>query len=134
MNPPRNSDITPQEPRTSALTVQRATENHLSIVQAFLADAARELHHRGIDQWPHPFPEHIVRSSISRRDTFLAWRGTEPVGTLAIYWDDVTFWGKRPADAGYVHRLVVPTSERGHGLGSRLLNWATEHVAAQGRQ
>jgi ribosomal protein S18 acetylase RimI-like enzyme len=120
----------------STLTVTRATPEQAPLVGALLNDAVGWLAERGIDQWPDPFPEDIVLASVGRRDTHLAWLDGEPVGTLALYWSDTTFWGiwrTRPADAGYVHRLAVATRARGQGLGSRLLDWAESQVAARGR-
>jgi protein-tyrosine phosphatase len=56
------------------------------------------------------------------------------VATLALKWNDPTFWGDRPADAGYVHALAVRRAHAGSGLGARLLAWAEEQVAAAGRE
>ncbi|WP_329257375.1 GNAT family N-acetyltransferase [Actinoallomurus sp. NBC_01490] len=118
----------------AAPTVTRATEAETPLVNALLSEAAGWLAARGVDQWPHPFPEDIVRASVLRRDTYLAWRDGDPVGTLAVYWADARFWGDRPPDAGYVHRLAVARAARGDGLGARLLDWAGELVAARGRR
>lgn len=117
-----------------SLTVTRATEEQIPLVSALLTEAADWLAGRGVDQWPYPFPERIVRTSVRRRDTYLAWRDGDPVGTLAIYWQDTRFWGDRPPDAGYVHRLAVARAARGTELGARLLDWAGELVAARRRR
>jgi GNAT superfamily N-acetyltransferase len=113
-----------------------ATPDQAPLVGALLNESAAWLANRGIDQWPNPFPDDIVRASVARLDTYLAWQDGEPVGTLAVYWSDTTFWGlwrTRPADAGYVHRLAVAQRARGQGLGARLLDWAAGQVAAHGR-
>jgi GNAT superfamily N-acetyltransferase len=111
-----------------------ATPDQAGVVGGLLTGAARRLLDQGIRQWPHPFPDDVVRASIDRRETYLAWQDDQPVGTLAICWDDPVFWGSQPPDAGYVHRLTVADNARGHGLGSRLLDWAADHVAANGRR
>jgi GNAT superfamily N-acetyltransferase len=114
------------------LTISRATVDQVALVHRLLTEAAGWLADLDIDQWPHPFPEHIVRRTI--QDTYLAWQADELVGSVAIYWDDSTFWGAQPPDAGYVHRLVVADSHRGQGLGAGILDWAGEHIAVQGRR
>ena len=119
---------------TSCLPVVRATSDHLPVVTGLLAEAVEWLGTRGVDQWPSPYPEHIVRESIDRGDTYLASLDGEPVATLAIYWDDPRFWGARPPDAGYLHRLVVSRRAACQGLGARLVDWAGEHVTALDRQ
>jgi len=116
-----------------AFTVTRAAPQQVSLVYSLLNDAARCLADQDIRQWQYPFREDIVRASVNRQDTFLAWAGGEPVGTFAIYWDDPLFWGEQLPDAGYLHRLAVASAVRGKGLGARLLDWAAGHVAAHGR-
>jgi hypothetical protein len=69
---------------TSRSVVTRATPAQVPLVHALLSEAAGWLADRGIDQWPHPFPEHVVRASIERRDTYLAWHGDHAVGTIVI--------------------------------------------------
>jgi protein-tyrosine phosphatase len=43
------------------------------------------------------------------------------------------FWGARPDDAGYLHRLVVRRDRVGNGLGAQLIDWASGCVRAAGR-
>jgi ribosomal protein S18 acetylase RimI-like enzyme len=116
------------------VTVTRATPQQVPLVHALLTEAAGWLQAHGIDQWPCPFPEHIVRASVDRQDTYLAWQANDLIGTLAIYWEDVTFWGHRPPDAGYVHRLAVAGRARGQGFGARLLDWGATQAAAHHRK
>ena len=80
-----------------------------------------------------PVPGRIVRASIERQDTYLAWSDGSAIGSLAVYWADPTFWGHQPPDAGYVHRLVVTREAGGRGHGARLLDWAADRVRARGR-
>src|SRR3982074_1852117 len=115
-------------------TVTRAAPQQVPLVYSLLNEAARWLTGRDISQWPYPYPEHVVRASVNRQDTFLAWQDGQPVGTFAIYWDDPQFWGEQPPDAGYMHRLAIAPTARGTGLGARVLDWAAGHVAAHGRQ
>lgn len=123
-----------EQASTATLTVTLATAEQAGLVTGLLTDAAGRLAEWGIDQWPYPFPEHIVRASIARADTYLAWLDGGPVGTLALYWADPTFWGDQPPNAGYVHRLVVAWTAAGQGLGAQLLDWAAGHTSAQQRR
>lgn len=116
-----------------ALTIAPATPQDTPVVHALLNDAAAWLAARRIDQWPYPFPEYLVREFIGRNSTYLARYGNDPVGTLAVYWEDPTFWGAQPADAGYVHALAVDSRARGHGLGAQLLDWAARLAATRDR-
>lgn len=119
---------------TGCLRVVRATPQHVPVVTGLLAEAVEWLGNRGVDQWPSPYPDQIVRESIDRGDTYLSSLDGEQVATLSIYWEDPRFWGTRPPDAGYLHRLVVARRAAGQGLGARLLDWAGAHVAARNRR
>lgn len=99
-----------------------------------LTDAAWRLATQGIDQWPVPFPRELVAASVQRRETYLVCQGAMAIATLALSWDDPTFWGLRPTDAGYVHRLAVARVKAGRGLGAEVLDWAGEQVAKAGRR
>ena len=48
-----------------------------------------------------------------------------------MQWDDPLFWAWYPSDAGYLHRLAV--RRHGGGFGARLLRWAEDHSAAEGK-
>jgi ribosomal protein S18 acetylase RimI-like enzyme len=117
-----------------ALEVRRAGPEDVGKIVDILSEAARWLSARGIDQWPDPFPRERVAALVRRGDFHLARLNGEAVGTLALLWSDATFWGARPEDAGYVHALAVRRTWAGRGLGSQLLAWAGEQVAAAGRE
>ena len=116
------------------MRVDCATAGQLRVVTDLLAEAVQWLAERGIDQWPSPYPERIVRASIDRGQTYVASVAGDPVATLSIYWEDPVYWDARPPDAGYLHRLVVARRAAGEGLGERLIDWAGAHVATQGRR
>jgi ribosomal protein S18 acetylase RimI-like enzyme len=52
---------------------------------------------------------------------------------MTLQWSDETFWGERPDDAGYVHRLVVRRDRAGTGVGPACLDWASQRVRAANR-
>jgi ribosomal protein S18 acetylase RimI-like enzyme len=116
------------------LEVRRAGPDDVDEIVGILSEAARWLLARGISQWPDPFPRDRVAALVERGDFQLARLDGETVATLALQWSDPTFWGERPADAGYVHALAVRRAHAGGGLGARLLAWAEEQVAAAGRE
>jgi protein-tyrosine phosphatase len=115
------------------LQVTLAGPDDLPSVLGVLNDAAAWLAAKGINQWPSPFPADTVRASINRGDTYLASADGRLAGTLAVYWDDPRFWGPRPPDAGYLHRLAVTPWARGIGVSDHLLTWASKHIAEAGR-
>jgi GNAT superfamily N-acetyltransferase len=118
----------------SDLAVTLATPGQAGLVTALLTEASAWLAEQGVEQWPHPFPDRIVRAFVDRQDTYLAWLDGGAIGSLAVYWADPTFWGDQPPDAGYVHRLVITRAAGGRGHGARLLDWAADHVRSRGRQ
>ena len=111
--------------------MQRARADDIEVVLAVLADAARWLRERGVEQWPDRFPVEWVMPAIERGETWLAEVDGETVGTLVVQWDDPTFWAGYPADAGYLHRLAV--CRPGTGQGGALLRWAEQHAAEHGK-
>ncbi len=113
--------------------VRIASVEDVDIVVGLLSDAARWMGDIGIDQWPNPFPREIVVRSIEGRHTCLARTDDQVVGSVALYDEDPNFWGARPPDALYVHRLVVSLESRGSGLGAQLLDWAEGEAAVRGR-
>jgi protein-tyrosine phosphatase len=115
------------------LELRRASISDVDVVVELLSGAARWMLDAGIRQWPDPFPREIIEGSIDRRETFLAFARGQVVGSIALYEEDPNWWGDRPPDALYVHRLVVSLDARGQQIGAQLLDWAVSRVAAAGR-
>jgi GNAT superfamily N-acetyltransferase len=111
--------------------VRRARPDDIELVLAVLADAAAWLQTRDVDQWPDRFPADWVIPAIERGETWLADVDGEVVGTLVVQWEDPIFWAGSPSDAGYLHRLAA--RRHGDGLGGRLLVWAEQHAADNGK-
>jgi len=55
------------------------------------------------------------------------------VATVTLLWDDPTYWGERPADAAYVHKLAVSRASAGLRIGQAIVEWADASAAAAGR-
>jgi len=113
------------------MRVRRAGPGDLEVVLAVLADAARWLKARDIEQWPDRMPVEWVKPAIERGETWLAEVDGKTTGTLVVQWDDPIFWAGYPADAGYLHRLAV--RRPGTRQGGELLQWAERHSAGNGR-
>jgi ribosomal protein S18 acetylase RimI-like enzyme len=124
-------ELAPPPPLDPAL--RPAAPDEVPAVAALLSRAARELRARGLDQWPDPFPADLVAASVARGETTLALEGAHLQGTLALSWSDEAFWGRKPPDAAYVHRLAVSPLVAGRGLGAALLARAGAEAARAGR-
>lgn len=101
-------------------------------VHAVLSDAVAGLAARRSPLWQEGIGTAEVRQAIDDHEVWLARDefGT-PVGTLRLQAEDEPFWGPRPDDALYLHRLAVRASHR--GLGRLLLSWTELRAATAGR-
>jgi GNAT superfamily N-acetyltransferase len=116
------------------IEVSRAGRKDVDEIVDILSEAGRWLLARGIVQWPDPFPRDRVARLVERGEFRLARVDGETVATFALRWNDPTFWGERPPDAGYVHALVVRRAWAGRGVGAQILAWAEGEVADAGRR
>jgi GNAT superfamily N-acetyltransferase len=48
--------------------------------------------------------------------------------------DDPAYWGARPPDAFYVHKLAVRRDRAGRGIGAAVVEWANAEAAEAGRE
>ncbi len=101
-------------------------------VAGVLDEAAAWLRSRGIKQWPVRVPRELVADRIRRHECYLAWDGTDLIGTLTLQTTDPDVWGEQPPDALYLRGLAV---RRAHaGKGRELLAWAESAAADAGRR
>ncbi|MCI4336132.1 MAG: GNAT family N-acetyltransferase [Thermoplasmata archaeon] len=117
-------------PRFRAATVEES-----SVVLALLSEAAGRMVAAGNEHgWPRPFPARMILEPLRRGDVYLVEQADSIVlGTLTLSWEDLPFWGPRPPDAGYVHRLAIRPRFAGRGWGRAALEWAAGQVAARER-
>lgn len=116
------------------LAVRPARRDDLGAMLRLLSEAARWW--ESVDPpspWPDPFPEERVRPSVERGEGYVAELDGRIVGCYTLQWEDPEFWGERPPDAGYVHRVAVDRSEAGRGIGRRMIEDAAARVARAGR-
>jgi GNAT superfamily N-acetyltransferase len=115
--------------------VEAAQPVDAAAVVALRDAAARWMVGGGIEQWtPGELPVDVVRQQIAAGEWFVHRRDDVVEGTLRVIEADDEVWGPRPPDALYVHGLAVARSQRGTGLGARLLAWAGERASGSGRR
>ncbi len=112
------------------LRFRLAEASDLATVLDTLTESARWVVSRGFpNPWPIPFPGDQVRPSMEQRALFLVEGPTgTPIGTVTLQWEDPRFWGPRPPDAGYLHRLAVRRAFAGEDVGTKILAWAAATV------
>src|SRR5690348_6324808 len=101
------------------LTINTATSNDMDTVIAILTDAARWLQSRGLATWdPATLPE-VMSKPVARGEVYIARLDDHPAATVTVQWSDPFFWGERPDDAGYIHKLAVMRTAAGKKLGAQ---------------
>jgi ribosomal protein S18 acetylase RimI-like enzyme len=105
----------------------------VSSVVALLDEATVWATERGYEQWPLPFPRDQVAAAIDRGEVYVAELNGDTVATVTLLRDDPAYWGERPADAVYVHKLAVSRACAGRGIGEALVEWADVKAAEDGR-
>jgi predicted N-acetyltransferase YhbS len=102
-------------------------------VGALLDEATVWVRERGYEQWPLPYPRDELASAIDRGEVYVAELDGEVVATVTLLWDDPRYWGERPADAAYVHKLAVRRACAGQRIGNAIVEWADRTAATAGR-
>jgi GNAT superfamily N-acetyltransferase len=106
------------------VNVRAAAPEEVELVARILNEA---------EVWPRPFPREELAFRIEREELFVVEVDGEPAATFTLLWDDPSFWGERPPDAAYLHKLAVRPRYRGRGLGTRIVEWVDRHAAEAGR-
>ncbi|MEP7285142.1 MAG: GNAT family N-acetyltransferase [Chloroflexota bacterium] len=99
-----------------------------------LTEASLWLQSRDLPSWTPATLAPVINAAIARGEVYIARIDNQPVGTISVQWADPAFWGERPDDAGYVHKLAIVRSAAGQHTGGQLLDWAEHLIAAQGRR
>jgi GNAT superfamily N-acetyltransferase len=105
----------------------------VATVARLLDEATIWVGERGFEQWPLPFPHDEIAAAIERGEVYVAELDGDVVGTVTLLWDDPTYWGQRPADAAYVHKLAVNRACAGQRIGAAVIEWADATATASGR-
>ncbi|MFD1658110.1 GNAT family N-acetyltransferase [Streptomyces caeni] len=119
----------------SDLHIRPGRPDELGVVEGLLSGASAWLASRGIDQWQYPPHRDRIMTALERGVCFLAFEDGEPIATMQVDdFADPEFWtpDDDPGAALYLHRMAVSRSAA--GVGVRLLDWAAERAAAQGKR
>ena len=115
------------------MKVRRATSDDVPLVAEMVDEATAYVGMKGYDQWPAPFPQDELRDRVGRGELYVVEVDGEPAATFTLLLDDPFFWGERPPDAVYLHKLAVRRAFAGRALGERIVEWIVVEAAARGR-
>ena len=116
------------------MNIRRCQAQDVAAVAALLDEATVWVGERGYEQWPLPFPRDELAAAIERGEVYVAELDGEPVATVTLLWDDPQYWGARPPDAAYVHKLAVSRACAGQRIGIAIVEWADLTAARAGRE
>jgi GNAT superfamily N-acetyltransferase len=116
------------------VNIRRCQARDVAAVAALLDEATVWVGERGYEQWPLPFPHDEIEAAIGRGEVYLAELDGDAVATVTLLWDDPMYWGERPPDAAYVHKLAVRRACAGQRIGSAIVEWADATAVAAGRE
>jgi GNAT superfamily N-acetyltransferase len=116
------------------VNVRRAQHEDAVTVAGLLDEASAWVDDLGFSQWPLPFPRDQIAAAIERGEIYVVEaEDGDAVGTVSMQLDD-PYWGDRPPDALYVHKLVVRRDQAGRGIGAAIVEWANAEAAEAGRE
>jgi GNAT superfamily N-acetyltransferase len=113
--------------------VRLATIEDVPAVAEMLDEATAFVRTKGRDQWPVPFPPEELRERIGRDELYVVEVDGELAATFTLLLDDPKYWGERPPDAVYLHKLAVRRAYAGRRLGVRIVEWIGEEAKRRGR-
>ncbi len=120
------------------LEIRRAGLEEEGLVLHLKQDAARWLENKGIHQWAGILmsqKEDFVHKKVKDHEVYLLFKDQEPIGTVAVLWEDPISWGNKGTDgkAGYLHGIAVLRRYAGKGLGKVIVEWASALIRSKGR-
>jgi GNAT superfamily N-acetyltransferase len=116
------------------VNVRRAGPTDSETVAALLDEATVWVAELGYEQWPLPFPRDELAAAIDRGEVYLVEaEDGQAVATVTILEEDQQYWGHKPPDALYVHKLAVRRDHAGRGVGAAVVEWANAEAAEAGR-
>ncbi|MEV6694187.1 GNAT family N-acetyltransferase [Micromonospora sp. NPDC051196] len=123
----------------SELRIRAATPDDAQRLLDLYESAQRWLIGQGTDQWANNTREKMhprFMRSIKQGECYVAEDDAGLVGMVTVdEYADPEFWRPEdePADALYVHRMVVDRARAGGGIGAALLDWTAKVAASKGR-
>lgn len=116
------------------ISVEEARPHDAPRLLALREEAARWMQTTGVQQWaPGEVSLEDVRAQVDGREWFVMRQPEKIVAGLRLLWADESIWGPRPADAAYVHGLVIDRRRAGDSIGAALLTWAADRASSAGR-
>jgi GNAT superfamily N-acetyltransferase len=115
------------------VNVRQAGAEDAGTVAGLLDEATRWVRDLGYEQWPLPFPRDELAAAIDRAEVFVVEDEGDAVATVTLLQEDPTYWGERPPDALYVHKLAVRRDRSGRGIGAAIVAWANAEAIEAGR-
>ena len=116
------------------MNVRRAHQEDAVTVAELLDEATVWVNDLGFSQWPLPFPREQLAAAIDRGEVYVVEsEDGDAVATVSMLLDDPMYWGDRPPDAFYVHKLAVRRDQAGRGIGAAIVEWANAEAAEAGR-
>jgi GNAT superfamily N-acetyltransferase len=117
------------------VNVRCACHEDADTVAALLDEATVWVNELGFSQWPLPFPRDEIAAAIDRGEVYVVEaEDGDAVATMTMLHDDPMYWGDRPPDAFYVHKLAVRRDQAGRGIGAAVVEWANAEAAEAGRE
>jgi GNAT superfamily N-acetyltransferase len=117
------------------VNVRSARHEDADTVAALLDEATVWVNDLGFSQWPLPFPRDELAAAIDRGEVYVVEaEDGDAVATVTVLEDDPMYWGDRPPDAYYVHKLAVRRDQAGRGVGAAVVEWANAEAAEAGRE
>lgn len=127
--------MTTQKIGKQAFTVEPARLEDAEVLAEILSSAVQNKVDNGDMAWgTEPYTAEELQERIEKGNTYIAILGSVPIGTLLLIWEDEMMWGKQSAIAAYVHQLAVKKEYRGQDIGEKLLDWASQQAANNGRK
>jgi GNAT superfamily N-acetyltransferase len=114
------------------LRVSAAEPRDVDTVLEILDEAATWLQENRIPGlWkPGSFSRQAFVDQISREEVYIGCVDGKAAGTFILQWSDPFFWGDKPPDAGYLHKLAIRPVYQRRGIGLEMLRWAEAKTKA----
>jgi GNAT superfamily N-acetyltransferase len=110
------------------IEVRPASLEESALASSILTEAARWLIAKGEPLWPVEWltPERF-RSVAERGELFLAWEGSEAVGTITYQLEDKPFWPHvERGESAFFHKVAVRRRVARQGVARAMVEWAIE--------
>jgi hypothetical protein len=89
------------------LNVRLAAKEEVPVVAEPLDEAIAFVQTKRSNQGRVPSPHDELRDRVGLSERYIVDVDGEPAATLTLPLDDPFFWGERPPDAVYLHKLAV---------------------------